>query len=72
MEPIDNIIFNSNLMGISGGVEISPTRITTTLSRILLDNEKWKIIIDKSIEYQKLKENLEGIIFYTLENQFNK
>jgi hypothetical protein len=32
--------------------------------------KKWKIIIDKSIEYQKLKEKLEtieGIIFYTLE-----
>jgi hypothetical protein len=42
MEPIDNIIFSiPNLMGISGGVvKISPTRITTTLSRILLDNEK--------------------------------
>jgi hypothetical protein len=53
MEPIDNIIFSiPNLMGISGGVvkKISPTRITTTLSRILLDNEKWKIIIDKSID----------------------
>jgi hypothetical protein len=43
-----------------GCKKISPTRITTTLSRILLDNEKWKIIIDKSIEINQ-KKNLKPL-----------
>jgi hypothetical protein len=69
MELIDNIIFSiPNLMGISGEVvkKTSSTRTTTTLSRILLDNQKWKIIIDKSIEYQKLKEELETVGGYNI------
>lgn len=69
MEVIDKIIFSiPNFMDISGEVvkKTSSTRTTTTRSRILLDNQKWKIIIDKSIEYQKLKEELETIGGYNI------
>ncbi len=69
MELIDEIIFSiPNLMDISGEVvkKISSTKTTTTCSRILVDNQKWKIIIDKSLEYNKLKDELEIVGGYNI------
>jgi hypothetical protein len=71
-ELIDEIIFSiPNLKDISGEVvkKVSSTQTRTTRSRILLDNHKWKIIIDKNVEYKDLKKELEIIgghnILYT-------
>ncbi len=59
---IDEIIFSiPNLKSISGEVvkKVSSTQTRTTRSRISLDNHKWKIIIDKNVDYDNLKETLE-------------
>jgi hypothetical protein len=68
-ELIDEIIFSiPNLKSISGEVvkKISSTQTRTTRSRISLVNHKWKIIIDKNIEYDNLKEELEIVGGYNI------
>ena len=68
-EPIDEIIFSiPNLKSISGDVvkKVTLTKIISTRSRITLDNQKWKIIIDKNIEYNNLNNELEIIGGYNI------
>lgn len=68
-ELIDEIIFSiPNLKYIDGDVvkKVSSTETKTTRSRISLDNHKWKIIIDKKIEYNNLKEELENTGGYNI------
>lgn len=68
-ELIDEIIFSiPNLKSISGEVvkKVSSTQTITTRSRISLDNQKWKIIIDKNIEYNNLNKELEIVGSYNI------
>lgn len=68
-EPIDEIIFSiPNLKSLSGEVvkKVTLSNTRTTRSRISLDNQKWKIIIDKNIDYNNLNNELEIIGGYNI------